>query len=146
MKMKYLDNKIKRKLRARLTEDIDRERVDTRWIPHLIEANKYEGVCTVECCEGHNRFHVMNYRGYVSFMFDYKRQRKFRSLIPWLLSTYPVATIRTMYSKSNLGEEYGQRFWGDEYATLNEVVFERYGFQDFVQKVFYPLLEKLSVS
>ena len=144
MRLKYLDNEIKNRLLTRLSEDIDRERTDERWVKHLIKANEWDGICTVECCQGHSRFHASNFRGYISLLFSAEKQKIFNKEIEWLLGTYPVATVRKCFTTSNLGEAYGQRFWAKGYCCLNEIVFEKYAFKEFIEDCFIPLLEKLN--
>ena len=143
MKINYLDKKLKTELLKRLTGDVDRRQVDEKWISHLITVNQIDGVCTTECCQGHSRFNSSNFRGYISMVLSKEKQEIFDAHLKELLSTYPVATIRYCYSKS-FGIDHALRFWNDEIYILNEVVFESYAFQSFIDDCWNPLLEKLN--
>lgn len=141
MRLTYLDDELKKKLVDHFEREVARANVDEQWVSHVIEVMKLDGVASSECCVGHRRFTGALYRGYVSLIFSREKQKIFDGFMKELLSTYPVMTIRKMYTKG-LKDELG--YVSESVYCINEICFEMYSFQSFLRDCFNPLLEKLA--
>lgn len=140
MKITYLDDELKTKLKERLQREISQDNVDELWVPYLKRIMRLDGVASSECCVGHRRFNG-TMRGYISLILSQPKQAILNRQMGKLLDTYPVATIRKMYTKGmNEGEFY---HLSDGICCINEICFEMYAFQTFIRDALNPLLKLL---
>lgn len=115
MRLRYLTEHEKRRCMRELAQELEAKRIDPELIPWLAKINKVKGVCTTQCCAGHELRGLAT--GYISLRMVGRLHRQLEACLGRLSRKVWFEDARTAYDYTCAGDVKPRLvlwFWADQ--------------------------------